>query len=323
MRTLSLFWWETLSIQRTLKSIRPDLVHAWGTERGAALVASRLPYKTLVTMQGLLEWYAERVELDFYTRMEAKLERVSLRRALVVTAESRFAVGWLQGHYPRLKIRQVEHAPGWPFHRLVRRPELNPLQFLFVGKVGRVKGTDLLLKALDQLKDELNFQLTIVSGEAAGFMGALQAETSAKLWDRVTLLTDLTQPEVVSQMAKATIMLFPTRVDNSPNSVKEAVVAGLPVVASAIGGITDYVIAEKNGLLFPAANLEALVQTIRAAAAHPLFKRGEVDQQTLEQMRAYLSPKAMADGFLAAYHAAQTHSVADRRETKLSVSSRP
>src|SRR6516164_3281423 len=51
MRTLTLFWWETLLIRRYLRRIKPDLVQAWGTERGAALVASRLRYPYLVTMQ--------------------------------------------------------------------------------------------------------------------------------------------------------------------------------------------------------------------------------------------------------------------------------
>ena len=40
MRSLSLFWWETHLIRRCLRTIQPDMVHAWGTERGAALVAS-------------------------------------------------------------------------------------------------------------------------------------------------------------------------------------------------------------------------------------------------------------------------------------------
>jgi len=71
--------------------------------------------------------------------------------------------------------------------------------------------------------------------------------------------------EVAEEMAQATMLLFPTRVDNSPNAVKEAVVRGLPVVASAVGGIPDYVSPGQNGLLFPAGNLGEFTQSIRAA----------------------------------------------------------
>ena len=48
-----------LLIGRILKRVRPDVVHAWGTENGAALVAGRLGYPSVVTMQGLLTWLAD------------------------------------------------------------------------------------------------------------------------------------------------------------------------------------------------------------------------------------------------------------------------
>jgi glycosyltransferase involved in cell wall biosynthesis len=98
------------------------------------------------------------------------------------------------------------------------------------------------------------------------------------------------------------MLLFPTRADTSPNAVKEAVVAGVPVVASRIGGIPDYVVPGKNGILFEPDSVEACVQGLREAMEHPLFRSGLVDQQTLRAMREYLSPKAMAEKFLAAYH---------------------
>ncbi|MGH7970825.1 MAG: glycosyltransferase, partial [Limisphaerales bacterium] len=78
-------------------------------------------------------------------------------------------------------------------------------------------------------------------------------------------------------------------------------VAGVPVVASAIGGIVDYVLPDRNGITFPAGDLEELVRAIRAAAAHPLFSQGQVEPDTLRQMREYLSPKKMATEFFAGY----------------------
>src|SRR6266540_1693051 len=92
LRMPSLFWMDTVLIRRALKRLNPDLVHAWGTERGAALVASRLKWTSVVTMQGLLSWYEELVPPNWYERIAAWVERASLRRARVVTTESSFAV---------------------------------------------------------------------------------------------------------------------------------------------------------------------------------------------------------------------------------------
>ncbi len=301
MRTLSLFWWETMLIGRCLKQIQPDMVHAWGSERAASLVASRLGYPYLVTMQGLLEWYAQQVKLDYCTRLEARLERVSLRRASVVTTESRFAVNWLKEHYPHLEVCQAEHAPNRLFHRLQRQPATQPLQFLFVGAPSQIKGTDLLLLGLDRLKDELDFRLTIIGTPHPSFPMQQLKERTAALWSRVSLRQGLTQAQVGDEMTRATMVLFPTRADTSPNSIKEAVVAGLPVVAAAVGGIVDYVLPGRNGITFPTKDLEAFVSAVRAAAAHPLFSKGNVDPAALAQMREYLSPRTMAARFRSAY----------------------
>jgi len=300
-RGLSLFWWETFLIRKRLQEIQPDLVHAWGSERGAALVASRLSYPYLVTMQGLLQWYSEQVKLNIHHRLEARLEHVALKRASIITAESRFAVKWLQDKYPHLEVHQAEHAPDWIFHRVERRPETKPPRFLFIGAMGMIKGTDLLLRALDRLSKERDFRLTIVGSAASDFLQKMKGQTSPGLWERITILHDLTPLQVAQEMARATLLLFPTRADTSPNSVKEAVVAGLPVVASAIGGIVDYVFPGENGFTCQPGDLNGFVNTIHEALAHPLFSQGKVEAQTLERVRAYLSPQQMRERFTAAY----------------------
>jgi glycosyltransferase involved in cell wall biosynthesis len=301
MRTLTLFWWETFLVRLCLRRIQPDLVHAWGTERGAALVASRLGFPYLVTMQGLLEWYSQHVKLGRFQRLEARLERPSLRRASVVTTESTFAVQWLKEHYPHLEVRQAEHAANWLFHLLERKPELRPLRFLYVAFMSPIKGTDILLRGLARLCRELDFRLTIVGPPAPEFIAQIKQVTSSALWERVEFKHGLTQEQVAQEMQRATMVLFPTRVDTSPNSVKEAVVAGVPVVASAIGGIVDYVFPSRNGLTFPAGDLEAFVQNVRTAVAHPLLGQGQVEEQTRRAMSEYLSPKVMRQKFLSAY----------------------
>jgi glycosyltransferase involved in cell wall biosynthesis len=301
LRALSLFWWDTWRLGSCLKAIQPDLVHAWGTERAAALVASRLPYPYLVTMQGLLEWYSQHVPFNRVQKLEARLERTALRRASVVTCESSFGVRWLREHYPHLEVRQAEHASDWLFHRLERRPQARPLRFLFVGALAPIKGADLLVQALERLRGELDFELTLVGSGETAFLQQLKDSSSPALWERIRHREQLTPREVAEEMASATMVLFPTRVDTSPNSVKEAVVAGVPVVASSMGGIPDYVRPGQNGFLFAPGSLEDFVKSIRQAAAHPLFQQGRVDAATLEEMRLYLSPRVMAEKFMTLY----------------------
>jgi glycosyltransferase involved in cell wall biosynthesis len=304
LRLGSLFWLDTLLIRRVLRRIKPDLVHAWGMEKGAPLIACRLRYPYLMTVQGLYGWYREQVPMVRYDRFIERLERIYLPRSPVVTTESTFAVAYLQQRYPQLRIQQAEHAPNWAFHSVERRPQTNPIHLISVGTLGFRKGTDLLFKALDSLVSDLAFKLTIVTNPNPEYVASLRPTVSPALWERVEFRHHILPVEVSKEFETPVMLLLPTRADTSPNAVKEAAVAGVPVVASSVGGIPDYIEHGKNGLLFSAGDLNEFARAIRNACAHPLFGKGAVDPETLARTRAYLSPEAMARNFLKAYEAA-------------------
>jgi glycosyltransferase involved in cell wall biosynthesis len=305
-RAPSFFWTDTVLLGRKLKQIRPDLVHAWGMERGAGLIASRLRYPYLITIQGLLTWYKQLVPLNRYERFATLLEKISLRRCRVVTTESDFAVHFLQRNYRGLVVKQAEHAPNWLFHKVPRSPQISPMRFITVGTPGFRKGTDLLLRAFDVLGKEFPFELMIISSVSEAYVESQKEFLSAELRRRIVCKRNLSPAEVAAELMTATIMVLPTRADTSPNAVKEAVVAGVPVVASAIGGIVDYVFPDQNGVLFPAGNLQKLIEALRAVHRHPQFRRGAVDSEILARMRDYLSPQQMERRFFAAYEKALT-----------------
>ena len=300
-RLSSVFWLDTLLLRRLCRQIEPNLIHAWGIEKGAAVIAHRLGYPYVLTVQGLLAWYKERVPLGAYYGLMERLERIYLPRAPLVTTESTFAVQFLQQRYPQLPVQQAEHAPNRVFFNVPRHPATKPVHVISIGGLGFRKGTDLLFGALARLGPKLDFTLTIISDPAPGYLDEMKAKVPGSLWQRTVFKHDLLPNEVARELETPTMLLLPTRADTSPNAVKEAVVAGLPVIASNIGGIPDYVFPGKNGLLFTAGDLADFMNAIQQACAHPLFSRGEVEAETLARTRAYLAPARMAQNFLAAY----------------------
>ena len=304
LRLASLFWADTRLISKVCKSIKPDLVHAWGIEKGAAVIANRLGYPYVMTVQGLFGWYKEKVPLAPYDLFTERLERRALARAPVVTTESTFAVQFLQQRYPCLEVQQAEHAPNSAFFQVRRQPQTKPVHFICIGVLSFRKGTDLLFQALDKLASTMEFTLTVITNPNVAFLDSIRSTTSDALWQRVDFKYHILPHEVARELERPTMLLLPTRADTSPNAIKEAVVAGVPVVASSVGGIPDYVFPGKNGFLFSPGELSGFIGAIKAACSHPLFSKGEVDKETLAETRAYLSPERMAQNFLKAYEIA-------------------
>ncbi|HMP74545.1 MAG TPA: glycosyltransferase family 4 protein [Kiritimatiellia bacterium] len=301
LRAPSYFWYDTWLIRRLVHRVRPDLVHAWGAERGAGLVASRLDVPYLVTVQGLMSWYVQAIPSGMHHRLAAFVERQVFGRAPLVTTESRFACDFIRRIAPALRIEQIEHAPAWLFHRLPRRPMIDPARFLYVGTLDQRKGLDTLLHALDRMNLARPWELAVTGSPEHPYAQALKLEISSATWNRIRFLGNLTASAVAEEFSRALMLIFPTRADTSPNAVKEAAVAGVPVIGTHVGGIPDYITDGKNGLLVEPGDPDSLAHAIRAALDHPRFSQGEVDEENLVHVRDYLSPRTMATRFSALY----------------------
>ena len=80
--------------------------------------------------------------------------------------------------------------------------------------------------------------------------------------DKITFLGKLSAEEMKQQYLKCHTFVCASSLENSPNSVGEAMLLGTPVVASYTGGIPSMVDHEKEGLLFEKGNVKALAEAI-------------------------------------------------------------
>jgi glycosyltransferase involved in cell wall biosynthesis len=184
---------------------------------------------------------------------------------------------------------------------------------VFIAHLGKRKGGDILIQALDQLRTTISFELVVIGDVEPLFLRQLQSATTPELWKHVKFKPRLQTPEIAKELASAALMVCPTRADTGPMAVKEAVIAGVPVVGSAIGGVTDYVVPNKNGILFAPGKWEECLVALRTAVTHPLFGKGLVDPETLLAKRRSLSPERMKASFLNAYSWARYHYPSKRK----------
>lgn len=87
--------------------------------------------------------------------------------------------------------------------------------------------------------------------------------------DRVTFVGAVPKPDVTRYLAAGDIFLNTTNVDNTPVSVLEALATGLCVVSTNVGGIPYLLEHERDALLVPARDDEAMAAAVRRLLAEP------------------------------------------------------
>ena len=83
-----------------------------------------------------------------------------------------------------------------------------------------------------------------------------------RLKKNVTMLGMLSEEEMRDRLLKSSVFVCASVVENSPNSLGEAMLLGTPVVAARVGGIPSMINDGKDGILFEKADPESLAKAI-------------------------------------------------------------
>ena len=164
-------------------------------------------------------------------------------------------------------INTERFAPADGVRRDMRRAENagDKLIALFVGYLIPDKGVDIALRALAKAPSDICLWI-VGGGPEQSKLEALVAELG--LTDRVRMFGP--QTNVQRYMQSADLLLCPSLWAEAAGLVNlEAQACGLPVVASRIGGIPEYVADERTGLLFEPGNSDDLSRQLRRIVDEP------------------------------------------------------
>ena len=71
-----------------------------------------------------------------------------------------------------------------------------------------------------------------------------------KLEDKITFTGPLTEGKIKEQFLKSNVFVSPSTIENSPNSLGEAMLLGVPCVTSDVGGVKNLLIHEEEGYVY-------------------------------------------------------------------------
>ncbi len=135
----------------------------------------------------------------------------------------------------------------------------SPDTILNVARHDPVKGVDVLLKAMVDVAPGTKL-VQIGGGELLDDHKAMAVELG--LSDRVEFRDLRWDARVADQMAEFALFVLSSRTEGLPVTVMEAMLAGLPIIASDVGSIREEVTPGENGLLVPPDDPAALAAAI-------------------------------------------------------------
>lgn len=94
----------------------------------------------------------------------------------------------------------------------------------------------------------LNIKQKIKQGSYSKYIGALIKKYN--LQNNVTFLGSLNEVEMCDRFLKSHVFVSASAIENSPNSVGEAMILGLPVVASDVGGVSNMMTHKNDGFIY-------------------------------------------------------------------------
>lgn len=253
---------------KILRKLSPHIIHTrlfsagvWG--RPAALLSGRA---------AIVHTHAG------YTFREKKWKRLAAEKSLAGVTDRIVCVSTAVrdhlvniGGLPQNKMAVIPNAIDTTrFDTILPRKIGTPTRLITVGRLARVKGQDILLRALPYLGHAVDELVIVGDGPEGPNLRRLACQLQVA--SKVTFLG--ARDDIPELLAQSDLFVAPSRSEGLPVAVLEAMAAAMPVVATAVGGTCD--VLDGVGWLAPPRDPEALAHKIKSALATPEV----VDQKT-------------------------------------------
>lgn len=247
----------------------------------AKTIANRLGYKTVLVVESHGDFVKalflqRRIRLpSVYRFLMRQVARFTLARADVLRAVSSST---------RQQLEQWAH--GQPIHQFLTWTDIDPFfqagatravhssqDILYAGVLTPLKGVHHLINAFTRIAADFPQARLLIVGreENKSYAAELKEDVRKRgLESRIQFLGAKPQTEVAELARQACMLVLPTYSEGLPRVVVEGMAAGLPIIATPVGGIPEVLQDGVQGFLVPPGDEAVLAQKLHWILAHPV-----------------------------------------------------
>jgi glycosyltransferase involved in cell wall biosynthesis len=305
-------------LNQIIDEFKPDLIHVFGTESGFCKVLMNRKEKILINFQGLLKpillvYFPLDLSKAYVFRhngINPLLRGISFfhsyqtlkkmaRREEIILKHHKYYVG--RTNWDRNYLKLMNPAAIYYHCDEILRNNFYNIKWIPPSDVSRktsivigttisnstYKGLDLVFKTVELLKHyDLTWKVFGIS-ENDDINSICRKKFGKDIGkDKIKLYGQVDSDHLINELLTCHFYVHTSYIDNSPNSVCEAMIIGMPVIASSIGGIPSLIKDGETGFLFNpydkyslAGLLSGLIDDYSAAIKSGINARGDALQR--------------------------------------------
>lgn len=265
--TKTFFFGCVRAIRRKVSEINAAIVHGQGTERYAGIGAAFSGRPNVITIHGIMRQIArvKQAPTFSYFGLIARLEAFTIPRSDGIICISSHTKRHVESLARRTWI--VPNAVADHYFSVQREPAALP-EIICIANIISYKNQLALIRALDPLAPH-HFRLIFFGSTFPNdpYCEEVLEMVRARPWCRFEGYKD--SIELAKAFRTAALLALPSLEENCPMSVIEAMAAGVPVVASRLGGVPDLIDDGVTGLFCDPQNVETIRSPIERLLQSP------------------------------------------------------
>jgi len=271
---------ETLKLLKVVEIVNPDLIHIHGTEDNFGLIQSYTKIPVVISIQGILSscsekffsgipfasaYYYEKLTSKLFFRSvlfmhndidkRAKRERLILSKANNIIGRTEWDKRITRLLAPRSEyyigneiLRSSFYEKQWNKEKLG-----NPVQIVTIMNESLYKGFETIVKTILILSENksIDFNWTVVGiNNSSNLVTVVKRMLGVNINSLpIKLIGNKSETEIVDILLNSDFYCQVSHIENSPNSLCEAMLLGMPIIASYAGGTCSMLENNKEGIL--------------------------------------------------------------------------